>query len=336
MIQLKKGFHKYWGIIKKAAISFGDDNATKLSGSLAYSTIFSLPPMLLLITILGGAFYGADAFSGKIYIQLNEILGDKTALQIQDVIKGLHTQSNSFFAAVISGIALVIGATGVFTEIQSSLNFIWGVQAKPKKGIIKLLLNRLLSISMIMGLGFLLIVSLIVNTILVGMSKEILSYFPLLPINMINIISSGVVFFVLSFLFSIIFKVMPDVQIKWRQVWPGAFMTTILFLFGQFLINLYIASNNTISLYGAASTVIILLVWIYFSSLIFYFGAEFTKAYIEYHGKLIKPTIYAEYADRRLWRQHVAAIEEEKRKRLEEEKIEKEEEKREEEKEKDE
>lgn len=317
MPKLKLLFGKYWSILKIAGSGFGSDNAGKLSGSLAYSTIFSLPPMLLLVTIFGGYFYGPDAFSGKVFSELNQVLGAETALQVQNVIKGLNEQEDSFFAAVIGGVALVIGATGVFTEIQSSLNSIWGVRAKAKKGVLKLLLNRLLSFSMIIGLGFVLIVSLVINTLLVALSHQIIQLIPDFPVNFINIASFVVIFFVISFLFGIIFKMLPDVKLKWRQVWPGAFVTTILFLIGKYVINIYISSNNTITLYGAASTVIVLLVWIYFSSLILYFGAEFTKAYIEFHGKIIQPSTFAEFDDKRSWR-----IMMEKKKKLEEEQAE--------------
>lgn len=303
---IKKVLLKYWEILKQAGISFGDDNATKLSGSLAYSTIFSLPPMLLLILLIGGSLYGEAAFTGRVFMELKDILGTETALQIQNVIVGLGSQNNSTIAAFVGGIALIVGATGVFAEIQGSLNFIWGVRPKAKKGFIKLLLTRLLSISMVLALGFLAIVSLVVNTVLVAASKQILQYFPELPINMINLISNGIVFFVLAFLFSFIFKIMPDVKIQWKRVWPGAFVTTFLFLIGKYIINIYVSNNNIISLYGAASTIIILLVWIYFSALIFYFGAEFTKAYIEYHSEKIIPNRYAEYDNRRLWEQYEA------------------------------
>lgn len=321
MPKIKLLFEKYWNILKNAASGFGSDNAAKLSGSLAYGTIFSLPPMLLLVTIFGGYFYGPDAFSGKVFEELNQVLGSETALQIQNVIKGLNEQEDGLFAAIIGGVALIIGATGVFTEIQSSLNFIWGVRSKPKKGVIKLLLNRLLSFSMIIGLGFVLIVTLIINTLLVALSYQILRLLPNFPVELMSVVSFFVIFFVISFLFSIIFKMLPDVKIKWRQVWPGAFVTTILFLGGKYLINLYVSSNNTISLYGAASTVIILLVWIYFSSLILYFGAEFTKAYIEYHGKVILPSSFAEYDDKRSWRvmMEKKKQEEEENKRIEDE-----------------
>lgn len=311
---IKKVLLKYWEILKQAGISFGDDNATKLSGSLAYSTIFSLPPMLLLILLIGGSLYGEAAFTGRVFMELKDILGTETALQIQNVIVGLGSQNNSTIAAFVGGIALIVGATGVFAEIQGSLNFIWGVRPKAKKGFIKLLLTRLLSISMVLALGFLAIVSLVVNTVLVAASKQILQYFPELPINLINLISNGIVFFVLAFLFSFIFKIMPDVKIQWKRVWPGAFVTTFLFLIGKYIINIYVSNNNIISLYGAASTIIILLVWIYFSALIFYFGAEFTKAYIEYHSEKIVPNRYAEYDSRRLWEQHEAKKDKEEHK----------------------
>ncbi len=179
--------------------------------------------MLLLVIIFGGTFYGQDALQGKIFTELKDIVGSNTALQIQDIIKGLQFQKNSVIATVIGTIALVIGATGIFVEIQDSLNMIWGVRPKAKKGFIKLLLNRVISFSMIIGLGFLLIVSLVVNTILLALSKWLLSKFPELPFNVLTLINTAVIFFVISFLFSVIFKMLPDVRIRWKQVWPGAF-----------------------------------------------------------------------------------------------------------------
>ncbi len=286
-----------------AGSSFVNDKGMKLSGSLAYSTIFSLPPMLLLIIIFGGTFYGQDALQGRIFTELKDIVGSNTALQIQDIIKGLQFQKNSTLATVIGTVALVIGATGIFVEIQDSLNMIWGVRPKAKKGFIKLLLNRVISFSMIIGLGFLLIVTLVVNTILLALSRWILSKFPELPFNALNLINTVVIFFVISFLFTVIFKMLPDVRIRWKQVWPGAFVTAGLFLVGKFLIGIYISNTNTVSLYGAASSVIVLLLWIYFSAAILYFGAQFTRAYIEHHGRKIEPNSYAEYSEKRLLQQ---------------------------------
>lgn len=298
--KIKQITNKYWRILVDAGSGFANDKGMKLSSALAYSTIFSLPPMLLLIILFGGAFYGQDAIQGKIFMELKDIVGDGTAKQVQDVIRGLQSQKNSMLATVIGAVALVIGATGIFVEIQDSLNMIWGVRPRAKKGFIKLLLNRVISFSMIVGLGFLLIVSLIVNALLIAMSTYLLKLLPGLPINILSLINTVVIFFVISFLFSVIFKMLPDVRIRWKQVWPGSFVTAALFMLGKFLIGIYISNTNTVSLYGAASSIIILLLWIYFSAAILYFGAEFTRAYIEYHGKRILPNSYAEYSEKRL------------------------------------
>jgi membrane protein len=298
--KVKQIANKYWRILVDAGTGFADDKGMKLSSALAYSTIFSLPPMLLLIIIIGGTIYGKDAIEGRIFTELRDVVGPETARQVQNVIKGLQSQKNSMPATVIGAIALVIGATGIFVEIQDSLNMIWGVRPRAKKGFIKLLLNRAISFSMIIGLGFLLIVSLIVNALLLALSNYLLRLLPGLPIDVLSLINTAVIFFVISFLFSVIFKMLPDVRIRWKQVWPGAFVTSLLFLGGKFLIGLYISKTNTVSLYGAASSIIVLLLWIYFSAAILYFGAEFTRAYIEYHGKRIIPNSYAEYSDKRL------------------------------------
>lgn len=303
MNKFKQIFSKYRTILVDAGSGFADDKGMKLSSSLAYSTIFSLPPMLLLIIIIGGTIYGQDALQGKIFGELREIVGAQTALQVQDVIRGLQKQKHNLLATVIGTVALLIGATGIFVEIQDSLNLIWGVRPKAKKGFIKLLINRVMSFSMIIGLGFVLIVSLIINTILIATSSYLLSLLPQLPINVLSLINTVVIFFVISFLFSVIFKMLPDVKISWRQVWPGSFVTSALFLIGKFLIGIYIGNTNTVSLYGAASSIIVLLLWIYFSAAILYFGAEFTRAYIEYHGKKIEPNSYAEYTEKRILKQ---------------------------------
>ncbi|RYZ33034.1 MAG: ribonuclease BN, partial [Sphingobacteriales bacterium] len=188
--KIKQLTHKYWKILVDAATGFSDDKGMKLSAALAYSTIFSLPPMLLLIIILGGAVYGKDAIQGRVFMELRDVIGTETARQIQDVIVGLQSQKNSLLATVVGAIALVIGATGIFVEIQDSLNMIWGVRAKAKKGFIKLLLNRAMSFSMIVGLGFLLIVSLIVNALLLAMSTFLLKLLPGLPINILSMLNT--------------------------------------------------------------------------------------------------------------------------------------------------
>jgi len=298
--KIREILNKYWKILKDAGNGFANDKCTKLSSSLAYSTIFALPPMLLLIIIIGGSLYGKDAVQGRVFMELKDYVGSTAALQIQDVIKGLQTQRNSLAATVLGAIALVIGSTGIFVEIQDSLNMIWGVKPRAKKGLIKFVLNRVMSFSLIIGLGFLLIVTLIINALLLALGGRLAHWFPNLSILFLSYLNSAIIFLVISFLFSVIFKMLPDVRIRWKQVWPGSFVTAALFLIGKFIIGIYISQNRTATLYGAASSIIVLLLWIYFSAAILYFGAEFTRAYIEWHGKRIVPNSYAEYSDKRL------------------------------------
>lgn len=311
---LREKSNKYWSILVEAGKGFANDRVPKLSAALAYNTIFSLAPMLLLVLIVGGTLYGEAAIQGKVFNELKDFIGGDAAKQIQDIIKRIQFQQNSFAATVISIVALVIGATGIFVEIQDSLNLIWGVRPRAKKGFIKLLLNRAISFSMIIGLGFLLIVSLIVNALLLALSNILLRFLPDLPVNLLDMINTALIFLVISFLFSVIFKMLPDVKIRWKQVWPGSFLTAALFMLGKFLIGLYISSNNTVSLYGAAGSLIVLLLWIYFSAFILYFGAEFTRAYIEYHGEKIMPNSYAEYSDKRLLEEFRKELQERKEK----------------------
>lgn len=296
----------YLDIVIKAGTGFADDKATKLSASLAYSTIFSLPPMLLLIIIVGGTFYGEQAITGQLFGQLKEFVGTDTAMQIQEVMSKINFHKNSTIATIISVVVLIVGATGIFVEIQDSLNLIWGVRAKAKKGFVKILLSRLLSFTMIIGFGFLLLVSLLLNAIILGFSDLIIDHLPFIPVNMIGVVNTAFTFLVLVVLFMAIFKMLPDVRLRWKQVVPGAIVTTLLFFLGKYLIGLYIGSNTMASLYGAAGSLIVLLLWIYFSAFILYFGAEFTKAHVEHFGGRIHPNSFAEWSDKILLQDYLS------------------------------
>lgn len=299
-------FGKYKKIFGNTVSGFVADKGMKLSAALAYNTIFSLGPMFFIVIFITGNLFSQQAIEGQIYDGLKDIMGSGTAEQIQKLVLGLQSSESNFFARLISVVALVMGATGVFSEIQDSLNFIWGVKVKQKKGIIKVVITRLLSFSMIIGLGFLMIVSLLVNTMVMAISENLLELLQLNDLipevsrGMLAFINNGVIFLVLSVLFTTIFKVLPDVRIKIKEVWPGAFLTTILFMLGKYVIGIYISNNKIASLYGAASSVIVFLMWIYFSAVILYIGAEFTRAYIEYKNGKIEPNRYAEYDRKRL------------------------------------
>lgn len=276
-------------VLKAAGRGFMDDNAFKLAASLSYYTIFALGPILIIIISLAGFFFGKEAVQGRLFHQMNGLVGNSAALQIQDIIRNIQTSELTTAGAIIGGIVLFIGATGVFTEIQDSINYIWSVKAKPKKEWLKFLFNRLISFSLIVGLSFVLLVSLIINTILDLLSEKLIRLLSDYTYYLFYIINSAIVFVVISFLFAVIFKVLPDAKIKWRDATMGAIFTAVLFLLGKFLINYYIGRANLGITYGTAASVIIILVWVYYSSMILFFGAEFTKMYALQAGSGIRP-----------------------------------------------
>lgn len=284
---------KLWEILKDSFTGFSDDKVTKLGGSLAYYTIFSMGPLLVVIISLCGIFLGREAVQGQIYAQLDNFLGKDTALQLQYIIQKAAISGKSTMAAIIGFGTLLLGATGVFAEIQDSINGIWGIKAKPKKNWLKMIQNRFLSFSVIISLGFLLLVSLAVTAVLDGFSERLQAVFPDVTQVLFYILNQIITFIVISTLFGVIFKVLPDAKIKWKDVLAGAMLTAVLFMIGKFGISFYISKTDIGSTYGAAGSLAILMVWIYYSSLILYFGAEFTKAYAVKFGSPIHPNDYA-------------------------------------------
>lgn len=284
-----------WQILSASFSSFGDDNGLKLSASLAYYTIFSIAPLLIIILSLAGLFLGADAASSKLYYEIREYVGADAALQIQSVVKNLQFSGKTGIA-LISGIAtLMLGASSIFLEIQDSINTIWRVKAKPKKGWLKMLQNRFLSFSLILSLGFLLMATLIINVVVNALSKKINQYLPDLTERLVELVNLCISFFVISTLFGIIFKFLPDVKIRFKDVRSGAIFTAVLFMIGQFLIGLYLKYSAQGSAYGTSGSLIVLLVWIYYTAAILYIGAEFTRVYTEANCGKIEPAEYAVY-----------------------------------------
>lgn len=280
-------------IIKAAFSGFSNDKVTKLSGSLAYATIFSMAPLLMVIISLCSIFLGREAVEGKIYQQLTGFVGSATAIQLQEMIRSASLAGKGTLSAVIGGVTLLIGSTAVFAEIQDSINTIWGLKPKPKKGWLKLLKNRFLSFSIIASLGFLLLVSLAITTLIDGLGEKLMAHFPDVTVVVFYIINIVFTLVIITIIFAVIFRVLPDAKIKWRDVFTGSLITAILFMLGKFGISLYISKSNIGSSYGAAGSMVILLLWVYYSSLILYFGAELTKAYAVKYGSKIYPNDYA-------------------------------------------
>jgi membrane protein len=293
----KRFFANLWVILKDSFNGFLDDRCLKLSAALAYYTVFSLAPLLVLIISLISIFLGEEAIQGQIFAQINGLVGNEAAKQIQDMIKNVELSGKTNTALVIGVITLLLGATSIFVEIQDSVNLIWRVKAKPKRGWLKIIKDRLLSSSLVVSLGFLLLVSLIINGIVLALSDFLTRYIPGIGVFIISafnfLISTGVV----AVLFGVIFKVLPDAKIAWKDVRWGAFFTALLFMLGRFLIGLYIETTSTSSTYGAAGSLIVILTWIYYTAAILYFGAEFTQAYANRLGIKIEPADYAVYVE---------------------------------------
>ena len=282
-----------WNIMKGAGSCFVENRILKLSAALAYYTVFSLGPMMIVIIFLADIFYGRQAIEGTIYGQLSGLVGREAAAQVQETIKNSALTSKSHLTAIIGIVTLAVGATSVFAEIQDSINMIWGLRAKPKKGWLKMLINRLLSFSILVTLGFLLLVSLIINGLLESLMGKLQQMFPQITVVMVYIINLVITFAVTTILFGIIFKVLPDAKIKWKDVIIGSMATAVLFMLGKFAITFYIGSSNIGNVYGAAGSLVVLLVWVYYSAVILYFGAEFTKIYATQYGSKILPNNYA-------------------------------------------
>jgi len=264
-----------------------------MSAALAYYTIFSIAPLLILVISVSTIFYGRSAIEGSIYGEIRSFVGDAAALQIQDLIKNATIAKGNAFASIASIIALIIGATSIFGEIQDSINFIWGLKAKAKRGILKILINRLLSFSIIISVSFILLVSLLVNTVLDILSNRLIKIFPHVTVYLAYAGNFLLTFIVTTLLFGVIFKILPDAKIKWRDVLTGAITTSLLFMLGKFGITFYLGTKDIGNTYGAAGSIIIVLLWVYYSALILYFGAAFTKNYAHNRGRRIYPNDYA-------------------------------------------
>ncbi len=282
-----------FGILKKAGQGFLDDNVTKYAGSLSYTIIFSLGPLLLMIIALGSIFLGKEAVEGQLIEQFSSFVGEEAATLMQDVIKNASLAGKSTVSFIIGLVILLIGSTALFAEIQSSVNAIWRLKPQPKKGWLKFLKDRFLSFSVVISLGFLLLVSLGINAIVDAISDRLMNMFPEVAFFFFYILNIIITFGITAFIFGIIFKVLPDADIKWKHVRAGAIATAILFMIGKFLISFYIGQGTVGSAFGAASSFIVLLTWVYYSALILYFGAEFTKFYALAYGDKIQPTKYA-------------------------------------------
>ncbi|HYF30334.1 MAG TPA: YihY/virulence factor BrkB family protein [Chitinophagaceae bacterium] len=284
-----KKLKAYFDLLKKSGQAFVDDNALKLSASLSYYMVFAMGPIILIVITLAGYFFGKDAVQGKVYAELSKLLGAEAALQIELIIRNTASSHDSTVGTTIGIIALFLGATGVFGEIQDSINYIWSVKAKPRKGWLRFIINRLLSFSIVISMGFILLVALVINALMEMLSERLIRLFSEGTIYVFYSVNLLLIFLVITVLFAAIFKILPDASIRWKDAFIGAAFTSVLFLFGKFLIGYYLGTSNIGIVYGTAASIIFILLWVYYSSVILYFGAEFTRMYAIRMGGGIHP-----------------------------------------------
>ena len=278
-----------WKLFKETFSGWREDGVSQHAAALAYYTVFSLAPLLVIVVALAGLFFGEEAAEGQVVAQLGGLVGHEAASAIEEMIAAARKPASGIVATVVGIAALVFGATGVFAQLQESLDAIWEVKPKPGRGIKGVIKARFLSFTMVLGIGFLLLVSLAVTAALSFVGDWMSGWLPVPEIAMqaINLLLGLVV---TTALFAAIYKVLPDVTIAWRDVWVGAAVTAVLFSLGRLAIGLYLGKSGVASSYGAAGSLAVVLLWVYYSAQILFFGAEFTRVWAETHGSHIRPT----------------------------------------------
>ncbi|MFN0275637.1 MAG: YihY/virulence factor BrkB family protein [Chitinophagales bacterium] len=293
-IRLRETGLGFFKLLKQTFSEFKSDSVTKLSASLAYYTIFSLPPLILLIISIFSNILSRETVESEVYSTIGSFLGNKGADDIENIIKNVHSKDNSTISSIIAIITLFLGATGVFGEIQSSINYIWSVKAKPKRKWLWYIVNRFISFSMILTFGFLLLVTLIINSLISIFNDRLHDFIPIAD-QVFSLVSFVVSLLIITGLFTLIFKILPDAKVQWGFAWRGALFTAVLFTIGKILIGFYLKNSSLDTTYGAAGSVILILAWVYYTALILYFGAEFTQVYVKRKNGSITPKRYAVY-----------------------------------------
>lgn len=291
----------FWEVLKDTAKEWGSSTATKDSASLAYYAIFSIPGLLIIIIWIAGYFFGEEAIRGEVSSQISGLMGTDAAKSVESMIAGALIDKQNVFMKVVGIGSLVFGSTTLFFQLQHSLNTLWDVQSAPKKAMVKFLLDRANSLGMILILGFLLMITMILSSLISLLNNWITNYFSLETYVLVELVNFAIGFSIVMLLFALMFKFLPDVQIKWNPVWKGALLTTLLFTLGKFLLSFYFGNFKPTSAFGTAGTVILIMMWINYSCMLIFFGAEFTKVYSYKKGYKIVPSKHARWSDAKLY-----------------------------------
>lgn len=296
----------FWDVLKQTFKEWNDSNASKDSASLAYYAIFSIPGLLIIIIWIAGYFLGEEAIRGQISSQINGVMGEESAKSIEEMIASGLIDKQNIFMKIVGVFSLIFGATTIFFQLQKSLNSLWDVEAAPKKAIMKFFLDRANSLGMILVIGFLLMITMLLSSVISLLNNFITTHLGLETYILMELVNYVVGFAIVVLLFAFMFKVLPDVQISWKSVWSGAILTAVLFTFGKFLLSIYFAELKPTSAFGKAGTIILIMMWINYSCMLIFFGAEFTKVFSQKKGYAIQPSKHAKWSVEKLYHQSLA------------------------------
>lgn len=285
--------NRWVSLFGQAAKEWVEDGALTLSAALAFYSVFSIAPLLIISISIAGLVLGPEAVRGQLDEQLSGYLGKQAALGVQSMVQSASKPAQSWMGTVMGFTILLVGASGVFGQLKEALNIIWDVKVTKSLGITGFIRSYLLSFGMVLALGFLLLVSLVLSTAMAALNKY-LYYYLGLPVELWTVLATLVSMATLAVLFATIFKMLPDMQVRWREVWVGAVVTAVLFEMGKFGLGYYLGRESTASTYGAAASVVLLLLWVYYASCILLFGAEFTQVHARASGRFVKPALNAE------------------------------------------
>jgi membrane protein len=280
-------FKKAWETIRDAVAKWSDDKASVQGAAIAYYTLFALAPFVIIIIFIVGLAFGEDAARGRIFEQIQGLVGEKGAKAIEEMIAASHQESGGLVATMLGLAGLILGAAGLFVQLQDTLNTIWKVKPRPGRGLWTWARSRLLSIFAVVGIGFLLLVSLVASAAIQAMTGWLTAFLP--PSTVLEIANFIFSFALTTALFALIYKVLPDVRLRWRDAAVGALITAFLFTIGKYLVGLYLGHSTIGSTFGAAGTLVIVLLWIYYATQIFLLGAEFTQIFANRYGSSMQP-----------------------------------------------
>jgi len=278
----KKTIKSTLSILGSASRRWWKKDPFKQSAVIAYYAIFAMPGLLIMVISIGTLFLKRDVITGQLYTQISSIMGVETARQVQDMIISVSQTDKSLPATIIGLITVLLGATGVFVELQKALNVIWEVKAKPRRAIFTLIRTRLFSFGLLLSIGFLLLISLTITTVIAVMGDWVLNHWPNIVLIMFHVLNFIISFGVVMLLFALLFKILPDAEIQWKHIWMGSILTAFLFILGKTAIGFVLTKANPASAYGAAGSIVLILLWVSYSSMIFFYGAEFTRAYADH------------------------------------------------------